>query len=236
MKFTALLISVLVACGAFAASAFAETGRERIRLESGDSVTYFFARPDTIEEGRTYPVVLAFGGGPQTARFARGFTETRLRAAAEQQGYFVISPVAPGGQVFFRGGEDIFPAFFDYLRATYPIEEKFHLMGLSNGGISAFHIAALYPSEVISITSFPGYLWQANAERYQALANICIVMYAGENDTNWVRLQNRDVEVFKEMGKTVYSHVFPGEGHVPKSLSGDGAAQLIQGIEEGWGC
>jgi len=56
----------------------------------------------------------------------------------------------------FEGGELIFPEFLDKILADYKIEDnKFHAAGMSNGGISAFHVAASNPKYFWSITVSP---------------------------------------------------------------------------------
>ena len=78
----------------------------------------------------------------------------------------MILPAAPDGVLFFEGGEKIFPEFITKLLADYKIQDnKFHSAGMSNGGISAFHVAASHPQYFVSITGFPGYLPEANAAR-----------------------------------------------------------------------
>jgi S-formylglutathione hydrolase FrmB len=43
----------------------------------------------------------------------------------------------------------------------YKIQDnKFHIAGPSNGGIAAFHVAAANPQYFLSVTAFPGYMWE----------------------------------------------------------------------------
>jgi poly(3-hydroxybutyrate) depolymerase len=81
------------------------------------------------------------------------------RTEAERRGFIVVSPVAPTNNLFFeRGADDIFPEFVDQILRDYKIEGgKLHIAGASNGGLSAFHIAAMYPQYFRSVTGFPGY-------------------------------------------------------------------------------
>ena len=50
---------------------------------------------------------------------------------------------------------------------------------MSNGGISAFTIAAAYPQYFWSVTSFPAFLPEASAARALTLAKMCVNMYVG---------------------------------------------------------
>ena len=47
----------------------------------------------------------------------------------------------------------------------YKIDDgKFHIAGPSNGGIAALHVAAANPDYFLSVTAFPGYMWQPTNE------------------------------------------------------------------------
>jgi len=91
-----------------------------------------------------------------------------------------VIPAAPDGDLFFEDGQRVFPAFIEAILRDYKIQDnKFHAVGNSNGGISAFYIAALYPQYFISITGFPGYLSDAGPASIHAIARMCIYMYVG---------------------------------------------------------
>ena len=92
-------------------------------------------------------------------------------------------PGRPTQHLFSGDGARVFPEFLDQLLADYKIRDgKFHIAGMSNGGISAFYIASLYLRYFLSVTGFPGYLRDATPERLDALAGLCINMHAGEFD------------------------------------------------------
>ena len=102
------------------------------------------------------------------------------RREAEQRGYIVVEPAAPNGVLFFEGSERIFPAFLTKLLGDYKIaDNKFHVAGNSNGGLSAFLVAAKYPQFFWSVTGFPGFLDDATPQQMSALAKMCIHMFAG---------------------------------------------------------
>ena len=67
--------------------------------------------------------------------------------------------------------------------ADYKIQDgKFHIAGPSNGGIAAFHVAAANPQYFMSVTAFPGYMWEPTAAKLQAISKMCVFMYVGETD------------------------------------------------------
>ena len=124
---------------------FAEVQDKTVKI-GGTSVRYRVVLPNNYDPAKTYPGVLAFAGGGQTWDIVDGMIRRQFQQQAEKRGYIVVSPAAPGGRLFFEGGEKIFPEFFTRILADYKIEgNKFHIAGRSNGGISAFHVAALFP-------------------------------------------------------------------------------------------
>src|SRR5947207_1315933 len=95
--------------------------------------------------------------------------------------------VGPAGRCLGGEGAKIFPEFIERLLGEYKIrDKKFHIAGMSNGGRSAFHIAAMYPQYFVSVTGFPGYLPDATPERVAALSKMCIFMHVGELDGEWL--------------------------------------------------
>ncbi len=128
---------------------------------AGTTVHYKVVLPKNYDPAKAYPGVLAFGGGPQTMNVVESVIARNFRDEAEKRGYIVVAPAAPNDQLFFEGGERIFPAFLKQILADYKIQDgKFHIAGPSNGGIASFHVASLNPGYFLSITAFPGYLWE----------------------------------------------------------------------------
>src|SRR5712692_9654754 len=151
------------------------------------TVHYKVVLPEKYDASKAYPGVLAFSGGPQTMSTVDGAISRNWREQAERRGYIVVIPAAPDDQLFFEEGARVFPEFLTRFLAEYKIQDnKLHIAGVSNGGISAFHIAASYPQYFLSVTGYPGYLPDATPPRVQALAKMCIYMYAGEMDKGWL--------------------------------------------------
>ena len=98
---------------------------------------------------------------PQPARRSREARLHRRRASG------------PGWTALLRGGRGIFPEFLKLILADYKIQDaRFHIAGPSNGGIAAFHVAALNPQYFLSVTAFPGYMWQPTAAKLQAISKM----------------------------------------------------------------
>src|SRR3984893_2900639 len=109
----------------------------------GTTVHYKVVLPKNYDAGKAYPGVLAFGGGPQTMNVVDSVIARNFRDEAEKRGYIVVAPAAPNDQLFFEGGERIFPEFLKQILADYKIQDnKFHIAGPSNGGIAAFNVAS----------------------------------------------------------------------------------------------
>lgn len=212
--------------------ALAATFHERSSF-SGLTMEYAVVLPDDYDEDRSYPAVLAFPGGGQSMRIVDSMVAANWRDEAQSRGYIVISPAAPDGELFFRGGDVVFPAFLEQLLKDYKIADgKFHVAGISNGGISAFHIAASYPDYFLSVTGLPGYLPAVSDKRIAALAPLCLYMYVGERDRGWLRSMERQAEALRERGHRVELWIEPGEGHVMSTLTGTGSARLFDNFEE----
>lgn len=200
---------------------------------AGITVHYKVVLPKDYDAGKTYPAVLAFPPGSQGPDMVMTTLTRNWQPEAERRGYIVFVPAAPNGQLFFEEGSRVFPGFMDKMLAEYKIRDnKFHVAGMSNGGISAFFVAATYPQYFWSVTGFPGYLSDATSERVKALAKMCISMYAGELDTGWASQMQKQAAQFKAQGMTVHFSIEKGEGHVMSTLQGPGAARLFDGIEE----
>jgi poly(3-hydroxybutyrate) depolymerase len=209
---------------------------EKTTNTRGLTVHYKVVLPSSYDATKTYPAIIALGGGPQTMNTVDSVLNRNLRAEAEKRGYIVVAPAAPDGQLFFEEGDRIFPDFLKQLLADYKIEAgKFHIVGPSNGGIAAMHVAAAHPQYFRSATAFPGYLWEPTAGKLQALANakICVFMYVGENDEyRWHDEMKREAEFLRSKGDVARYTVEKGQPHRLETLAGDHAGRLFDGFEE----
>jgi poly(3-hydroxybutyrate) depolymerase len=200
----------------------------------GTAVHYKVVLPNNYDADKTYPAILAFGGGPQTMNVVESIISRNFRDEAEKRGYIVVAPAAPNGQLFFEGGERIFPEFLRQILAEYKIQNnKFHIAGPSNGGIAAFHIASLNPEFFLSITAFPGYLWEETPAHIQAISKMCINMFVGEVDPmGWQDLMKRQASEFRARGMTAQYSVEKGQPHRLETLAGPNAGRLFDLFEQ----
>jgi predicted esterase len=198
------------------------------------TVHYKVVLPNGYDPTKTYPGIIALGGGPQTMNTVDGVLNRNLRVEAEKRGYIVVAPAAPDGQLFFESGDRIFPDFLKQILADYKIEGgKFHIAGPSNGGIAAMHVAAANPQYFRSVTAFPGYLWEPTTAKLQALSKICVFMYVGENDEyRWHDEMKREAEFLRSKGDIARYTVEKGQPHRLETLAGEHASRLFDGFEE----
>jgi len=199
----------------------------------GITIRYKVVLPAGYDPARTYPAVLAFAGGAQTLDGVNGMLERNWHEA-EARGYIIVSPAAPSNNLFFeRGADRIFPEFLDRILQEYKVEGgKLHIAGPSNGGLSAFHIAAMYPQYFRSVTGFPGYLREESESKISGLKPLCIYMHVGERDAEWLVPMQRQAEMFREKGFHVRFNIEPDQGHGIQTLAGDGARRLFEQLEE----
>ncbi len=207
---------------------------ERSKEVGGTTVHYKVVLPDGFDPAKAYPAILALGGGPQTMNTVDSILDRNFRAEAEKRGYIVVAPAAPDGDLFFEEGDRIFPEFLKMILADYKIrDDKFHIAGPSNGGIASFHVAAANPQYFLSVTAFPGYMWEPSIAKLQAIAKMCVFMYVGEFDPYmWHGEMKKEAEFLRSKGTLARYSVEQGQPHRMDTLAGPNAGRLFDGFEE----
>jgi poly(3-hydroxybutyrate) depolymerase len=207
---------------------------EGAKKVAGTTVHYKIVLPNAYDPQKAYPGIIALGGGGQTMNTVDGILTRNFRAEAETRGYIVFALAAPEGKLFFEEGARIFPEFLKMVLADYKIQGgKFHIAGPSNGGISAFHVAAANPQYFLSITAFPGYMWEPSFEKLQAISKMCVFMYVGELDEYmWHGEMKREGEILRSYGTVARYTVEKDQPHRLDTLAGANAGRLFDGFEE----
>ena len=207
---------------------------EKTKKVGGTTVHYKVVLPNGYDPATAYPAILALGGGPQTMNTVDGVLGRNFRAEAEKRGYLVVAPAAPDGQLFFENGARIFPEFLKLILADYKIRDnRFHIAGPSNGGIASFHVAAANPQYFLSVTAFPGYMWEPSVARLQAISKMCVFMYVGEFDEyRWHDEMKKEAEFLQAKGTVARYTVEKGQPHRLETLAGASAGRLFDGFEE----
>ena len=195
---------------------------QTIKLADNKILEYALALPAGFDPARPYPVLLAFPPGLQSRDMvAWGLTSYWL-SEARRRGWLVVSPVAPNGVLFFKGSETLVPEFLQRIGAQVtPEGGKYHLAGISNGGISSFRIALNNPDLFHSITVLPGFPpTDADMDKLSALKDIPVSMFVGEQDTVWVEKMKAAQIKLTQLGGSATLDVVSGEGHVIQRLGG----------------
>src|ERR1035438_9450793 len=207
---------------------------EKTKKVAGTTVQYKVVLPSGYDPSKTYPAILALGGGPQTMNTVDSVLNRNFRAEAEKRGYIVVAPAAPDDQLFFEEGARIFPEFLKMIAADYKVRDnKFHIAGPSNGGIAALHVAAANPQYFLSVTAFPGYMWEPSPAKLKAISKMCVFLYVGENDEYmWHAEMMREAEALRSSGTVARYTVEKGQPHRMETLAGANAGRLFDGFEE----
>lgn len=207
---------------------------EKTKKVGRATVRYKVVLPTGYDRAKAYPAILAFGGGPQNMTTVDRILERNFRVEAEKRGYIVVAPAAPDDELFFEDGARIFPEFLKAILADYKIQDgKFHIAGPSNGGIAAFHVAAANPQYFLSVTAFPGYMWEPSPSKLQAISKMCVFMYVGENDEyRWHPEMRKEAQLLRSLGTAAHYTVEKGQPHRMETLAGANAGRLFEGFEE----
>lgn len=202
---------------------------ESVALSDGASLDYALFLPAGYDPERNYPVLLALPPGDQT----RGMVDAGINGywghGPVDRDWIVISPAAPNGQLFFQGSEVLIPDFLEKIAAEYPPEGgKFHLAGISNGGISAFRLAVNQPEKFHSILVVPGFPRGEDSQKLNNLTDIPIAMFVGELDSSWREAMISTEEELSRLGISATLEIVPGEGHVIQGIGGDRFFDLLE--------
>lgn len=222
---TAALLTLALAFPA-AAAVSEKTGRF-----NGVAVTYKVFTPTGYDPSKAYPAVLVFTGGGQSLQGAQGTLDADWRPEAEKRGYIVISPAAPDAGLFFEGGDKVFPAFLDAIGKDFRIAGKLHVAGHSNGGLSAFHVAARWPAYFSTVTGYPGLLDEPDVPKMSAIKPMCVSMHVGDQDPIWWAAMQDQAEAMKKAGYRIAFSVEKGQGHRLKAAELDLPKRLFDEIE-----
>ena len=193
---------------------------EEVTMKDGTTIEFRLTAPE--QERESYPFLLALPPGPQTRGTVDWGWRVLYKAQATERGWVVVSPVAPGGRLFFQGSEKYLPELIEQLSRRYPLEGgKVHLAGVSNGGLASFRVANGWPQLFHSIAVLPGWPGPDLLRHLDRIVDIPLKMWVGEKE-NKVRfdLMRQARSALLALGGTVELEIRPGEGHTITSLFG----------------
>jgi len=188
-------------------------------MADGTVIEYGLILPEGFDAASPYPVLLALPPGQQDIDLTLLFTSSYLREVLAR-GWVVISPAAPNGTLFFQGSERYIDEFLASLDWIQPEDGQIHISGISNGGRSAFAVAALDPDRYASMIVFPGYP-DAPDDRtaLETFVELPIAMLVGGDDAGWIGPMTTTLDTLESLGGSVSLEIRDGEGHVMESLS-----------------
>ena len=225
------LLSVTVLCLAFSLPALAAEF-ETWSAPDGTPVWYAVAVPADYQPGKPYPVLLAMPPGEQTPSTVISAMKSYWEPEGTRRGYVVISPAAPFGRLFYRGSEKYVPGFLAAIAELYKVDGKFHLAGVSSGGLSAFRVALENPELFQSMTVLPGIPpLQREFNQMDRLKGMRVSMYVGARDDQWRERSQRAAEELGLLGVDVHYEVVPNEGHIITTLMFENAALMFDRME-----
>jgi predicted esterase len=94
------------------------------------------------------------------------------------------------------------------------------------------HVAAANPTYFLSVTAFPGYLWQPSEKKLLALSKLCVYLYVGENDEyRWHDEMQREAKFLSSRGTVAKYSEEKGQPHRIETLADASASRLFDGFE-----
>lgn len=197
-----------------------DLGYRQFQAPGGTVIDYRLAVPE--ESRQQYPFLLALPPGSQDREAVDWGWQQLYLEQAERRGWVVVSPVAPSDRRLFRDGFKYLPELLRTISKEYPPGGgRFHLAGVSNGGLMAFMLAVRYPELVHSMAVLPGWPHPEDLGKLDPISALPVRMWVGENDNPaWIDLMRRAEQELKALGAPVELLILPGEGHTIRSLMG----------------
>ena len=176
------------------------------------------------------PVLLALPPGDQSRQMVEFVVQHYSKKEAERLGWTVISPVAPRGQSLSGSNIRRVLELVDHVEKTYEVEHgRVHVAGVSNGGRTALELALAHPERFASLSLLPGMREGIDAKQLESLTRLPIAMYVGGNDLGWLVPMKAMADELTKLGHPpAVFRVFEGEGHTPKSLTGEILFQALE--------
>lgn len=203
---------------------------ERLPIGGGEDLDFVVVLPPGYTKGDRYPTAVALPPGDQAEGIAESTVQQLFFRQARERGWIVISPIAPEGRLFFDGSHRRIPRLLKRLESRFPPEGgKYHLVGLSNGGVSAFKLAIARPTLFQSLVVFPGFpRGLKDQTRLRRLQDVPVRMMVGQLDAGWVEPMRRTDIRLRRLGVDATLQVEPGEGHFIGTVDGERLFETLE--------
>lgn len=199
-----------------------------IALPDGTLLNVWVVFPDGYDPANPIPTLLAFPPGAQDLSMVDAGFYWWVPVAMDR-GWLVIGPAAPWGKTFGRQARPLIGPLLDELLSRFPIEGgKFHLAGISNGGISAFAAALDFPDRFRSLTVLAGMPpREEDHAALSALRGIPVNMLVGQHDEGFLAPMTRTRDALIAAGIPPHFQVVPRAPHTLYEFQGGAAAPLF---------
>ncbi len=185
---------------------------ERIlTMADGSAIKTFLFYPKNSGEG-PWPLTILMSGGSANEYVVRA--QLWLGYELATRGWAIAVPVSPDGNGFFGASGERIPEIIDIMQQTPEITEgKTLLVGVSNGGASAFEIASAHPERYYGVVAVPGII--KKDQTIGQFKGLPIYLRIGENDfLNWNRHLESVTDRLTEAGANVNAKLVAGGNHV----------------------
>lgn len=220
----AVVLAIAVGSLCIAPPARAEPDRQlrEVRIDANTSIRYSIVTPDNFDPKKPAPVMLLLPPGTQDFQMMSAAMVMFDDATLKDKPWVIICPEALDKSTFFTGSEAHMPALMADVESRVTVEgAKFHVVGISNGGISAFRVATNDPSKIASITTLPGYPHPTDASKLAKLKSIPVRLNVGSDDSmTWVDGARQTEAELKRLGGDVRLNIAMTERHYLRSITG----------------
>ena len=202
---------------------------QNIILADGSELGFALLLPGDFNPAQSYPVLLALPPGGQSRDMVEAGLGSYWISGAAGRDWIVVSPIAPGGNLFFRGSDRLLPELLEAIGGQLLVEgDKYHLAGISNGGISAFRIAVQHPELFHSMVVLPGFPADQDFSKLDRLSGMPVTMYVGEFDTEWVQEMSETQRELERLQVKSRLEIVPGDGHFISKVTGEQIFELLE--------
>jgi predicted esterase len=183
-----------------------------LKLPRGIQLDYHLSLPQAPLESKPDKLMLAIPPGSQNHQEAAVYKI--WLGAFQEAGWTTIIPVAPNEKLFFQGNERLIPPLLKHIEMQLGFKQaRFGLLGISNGGISAFRIATLNAESFTKMIVIPGWPKPADAARLEKLQEIATHIIVGAEDSHWLVKGQEFAEKINTSGGQASLEIVQDEGH-----------------------
>ncbi len=196
---------------------------------------FFLATPPP-EDISDPKLIINFPVAAQRRDNAHALINSELASLAIEREYIFIVPFNEERALMRQNAGTRAADFVEQMQAELGVSpENTILMGASSGGMTVLRLAAVRPDVASVAVAYPGVLWDEDAD-ITKLNEICVQIYTGSRDTNFVREHRNDMRRFRKAGVKVFSRILQDVGHNFGSYKKSQAKMLLNNAQVKKGC